>query len=52
MGGLWAVPELKDYDSLTPDMVKALYDELCMTRKDLSPVFNGFSQHWENIQPF
>ena len=28
MGGLWAVPELKDYDSLTPDMVKALYDEL------------------------
>lgn len=48
MGGLWAVPELKDYDSLTPLMVQALYDELCADRKDLTPVFNGFARYWEN----
>ena len=51
MGGLWAVPERKDFDALTPEMVKALYDELCLNSKDLTPVFNGFSQHWENFQP-
>ena len=51
MGGLWAVPERKDFDALTPEMIQALYDELCMPRKDLSPVITGFSQHWENLQP-
>ena len=51
MGGLWAIPEPKDYDILTPEMIQALYDELCMTRQDLSPVITGFSQHWEDLQP-
>ena len=51
MGGLWALPELKDYDCLTPEVVQALYDELCMSRKDLTPVITGFSQHWEDLQP-
>lgn len=51
MGGLWAVPEQKDYDALTPRMVQALYDELCMSRKELTPVFNGFTHYWENLQP-
>ena len=51
MGGLWAVPERKDFDMLTPQMIRALYNELCMTRKDLSPVITGFTQHWENLQP-
>ena len=51
MGGLWAVPEFKDFDALTPKMVQALYDELCMSRKELTPVFNGFAHYWEDIQP-
>lgn len=51
MGGLWAVPELKDFDSLTPGIIQALYDELCMSRKDLASVITGFDQHWENLQP-
>ena len=51
MGGLWSVPERKDFDVLTPEMVQSLYNELCMTRKDLSSVITGFSQHWEDIQP-
>lgn len=51
MGGLWAVPERKDFDSLTHEMIQAMYNELCMSRKELTPVFNGFPQHWENLQP-
>ena len=51
MGGLWAIPESKDFDILTPEMIQALYDELCMTRKELNPVIMGFSQHWEDFQP-
>ena len=51
MGGLWAVPEREDFDSLTPETIQALYDELCMSRQDLTPVFNGFSQRWEDLQP-
>ena len=51
MGGLWAVPERKDFDMLTPQMIRALYNELSMTRKDLSPLITGFTQHWENLQP-
>ena len=47
MGGLWAVPELKDYDNLTPEMIQALYDELCMTRDELSPVIHNYNQYWE-----
>ena len=39
MGGLWAVPERKDFESLTAGQIQALYDELCMSRHDLSPLF-------------
>ena len=51
MGGLWAVPERKDFDALTPETIQALYNELCMTRNELEPVITGFSQHWEDLQP-
>ena len=51
MGGLWAVPERKDFDALTPELIQSLYNELCMTRKELSPVITGFTRHWEDIQP-
>jgi hypothetical protein len=50
MGGLWAVPERKDFESLTAPQVQAIFDELCMSRKDLSPVINGYTHHWENLQ--
>ncbi|MBR5170606.1 MAG: DUF4922 domain-containing protein [Muribaculaceae bacterium] len=52
MGGLWAVPEKKDFEILTPEMIRALYDEVCMTRQELTPVITGFNQHWEDLQPF
>lgn len=51
MGGLWAVPERKDYDALTPGMVQALFDELCLSRQDILPVTDGFTRHWETLQP-
>ena len=51
MGGLWAVPERKDFEALTPEIIQALYDELCMTRRELTPVITGFSHHWEDLQP-
>ena len=51
MGGLWAVPERKDFEALTPEMIQALYDELCMTRQELTPVINCFTHHWEDLQP-
>lgn len=51
MGGLWAVPERKDFDALTPDMIQALYNELCLSRSDLAHVINNYNQHWENLQP-
>jgi hypothetical protein len=51
MGGLWAIPERKDFDALTPEVVQALYNELCLSRKDLYPVFNGFNRHWEVVTP-
>ena len=51
MGGLWAVPERKDFDLLTSETVQNLYDELCLSRKTLIPVLTGFAQHWENLQP-
>jgi len=48
MGGLWAIPEEKDFEALTSSQVKALYDELCMPRTDLLPVFKGFGQGWDD----
>ena len=51
MGGFWAIPEQKDFDSLTAGQIQALYDELCMSRKELTPVFNCFAHYWENHQP-
>ena len=51
MGGLWAIPERNDFDALTPELIQALYNELCMTRNELEPVITGFSQHWEDLQP-
>ncbi len=51
MGGLWAVPERKDYDYLTSEAIQTLYDELCLSRQELTPVINGFSRHWEDFQP-
>ena len=51
MGGLWAIPERKDFDALTPELIQVLYNELCMTRNELEPVITGFSQHWEDLQP-
>lgn len=52
MGGLWAVPERKDFDELTPEMIQRLYDELCLNRQNLTPVINNYNQHWEDLQPF
>ena len=51
MGGLWAVPEREDFDALTPETIQALYDELCMSRKELTPIINGFTRRWEDLQP-
>ena len=51
MGGLWAVPVHEDFDNLTPEIIQALYNELCMSRQELTSVFSGFTQHWENLQP-
>ena len=51
MGGLWAVPVLKDYETLTAAQVQALFDELCMNRKALLPVINGFGVRWDNLAP-
>ena len=48
MGGLWAVPERKDFDALTPEIIQALYNELCLPRKELALVLNGFGQRWED----
>lgn len=49
MGGLWAVPERKDYEALTPKIVQALYDELCMSRQELNNVISNYNQHWDNM---
>lgn len=43
MGGLWAVPELKDYETLTALQIQALFDELCLSIKELAPLLNGFN---------
>lgn len=47
MGGLWAVPEAKDYESLTAAQVQALYDELCLTPADLAPIIQRYGQRWD-----
>ena len=51
MGGLWAVPESKDFNALTPEAIRNLYDEVCLNRQDLSQVINNYNQHWEDLQP-
>ncbi|MBQ9555470.1 MAG: DUF4922 domain-containing protein [Muribaculaceae bacterium] len=51
MGGLWAVPVEDDFNSLTPERIQALYNELCMSRQDLSTVISGFSHRWEDMGP-
>lgn len=48
MGGLWAIPEQKDFDTLTPDLLQSLYNELCMSRQELMPVLTGYNQRWED----
>ena len=47
MGGLWAVPEFKDYDTLTAAQVQALYDELCLSRDELSPIIRRYNNPWD-----
>ena len=51
MGGLWAVPEHKDFVALTSEMIQALYNELCMTRKELASIISNYGQHWQDFQP-
>ena len=51
MGGLWAVPVKEDYDRLTPELMRSLYDEVCMSRNDLNHVITGYSQRWEYVEP-
>jgi len=52
MGGLWAVPVQDDFEALTADRVKAIYDELCMSRQELRPVLLNYNQHWEDVELF
>ena len=49
MGGLWAISELKDYESLTAGQLQALYDELCLSRDALSPLIRRYRQRWEGM---
>lgn len=49
MGGLWAIPERKDFDALTPQMLQSLYNELCMSRQDLTLVINAYMQSDINL---
>jgi len=49
MGGLWAVPEDKDFNSLTAERVQALYDELCLSRSELEPLMKSFSFNWNEM---
>lgn len=49
MGGLWAVPERQDFDTLTAAQVQALYDELCLSRGDLAPLLQRYSNPWDLI---
>jgi len=48
MGGLWAVPEEKDFNALTAEQVKALFDELCMSRDELMPLLRRYNQRWDD----
>lgn len=47
MGGLWAVPEQKDFETLTASQIQALYDELCVSRSDLAPLLQRFNHPWD-----
>lgn len=51
MGGLWAVPEQEDFESLTTAQVQAIFDELCMSRNELNSVISGYNQQWESMGP-
>ena len=46
MGGLWAVPEEKDFEALTTEAIQGLYRELCMSRDELSGLLKGFNRRW------
>lgn len=39
MGGVWAVPRLNDYETLTARQVQHIYDELCMSCADIHSLF-------------
>lgn len=49
MGGLWAIPEEKDFNSLTPEDIQAMYNELCMNRQDLNRVISSYNHHLEYL---
>ena len=48
MGGLWAVPRQQDFEALTEGRVQALFDELCMSRDELSPLLSRYGQRWDD----
>lgn len=50
MGGLWAIPTQKDYDTLTAEQLQALYDELCLSRAELEPMMRNFAQRWNDTE--
>jgi len=49
VGGLWAIPVKEDFDNLTAAQVQALFDEVCMSRNDLSPLITNFNQRWQYL---
>ena len=48
MGGLWAISEQNDFDTLTVSRLQALYDELCLSLDDLAPLLSRYSQRWND----
>lgn len=40
MGGLWTVPEKKDYERLDADIIQRLYDELCLDNENAVAVID------------
>lgn len=51
MGGLWAVPVEKDFNSLTASQVQGLFNELCMSHQDLGMVIRNYGQRWDDMGP-
>ena len=49
MGGLWPIPSSKDFDTLTALQLQALYDELCLTHTDLTPLLRRYSHNWDLV---